>query len=155
MANITGSSYSDNLDDIDRYIIESMRQDGRVAFAQIAQELNVSPGMIRVRYNRLVKNELIKVVAITNPLRMGFTTMTMIGIRTEGDKMLSVAEKVSKFDEVIYLIVVSGRYDIITEVVCRDHADLLRFLTEKLYKVDGVRESETFVHLKIEKEIYY
>ena len=149
------TQYSDALDDVDKYIIESMRKDGRVSFAQIAQELNVSPGMIRVRYNRMVKLGLIKVVAITNPLRMGFTTMTMIGIRTDGEKMLSVAEKVSKFEEVIYLIVVSGRFDIIAEVVCRDHADLLRFLTEKLYKVDGVRESETFVHLKIEKEIYY
>ena len=155
MENSIRTQYADALDDIDRYIIEAMRLDGRVAFAQIAQQLNVSPGMIRVRYNRMVKLGLIRVVAITNPLRMGFTTMTMIGIRTEGDKMLAVAQKVADFEEVIYLIVVSGRYDLIAEVVCRDHADLLRFLTEKLYLVDGVRESETFVHLKIEKEVYY
>ena len=155
MENIIRMQHFDSLDDTDRYIIEAMRQDGRVAFAQIAQQLNVSPGMIRVRYNRMLKLGLIRVVAITNPLRMGYTTMTMIGIRTEGDKMLSVAQKVAEFDEVIYLIVVSGRYDIIAEVVCRDHADLLRFLTEKLYRVEGVRESETFVHLKIEKEVYY
>jgi Lrp/AsnC family transcriptional regulator for asnA, asnC and gidA len=155
MENSIRTQYADALDDIDRFIIEAMRQDGRVAFAQIAQQLNVSPGMIRVRYNRMVKLGLIRVVAITNPLRMGFTTMTMIGIRTEGDKMLAVAQKVADFEEVIYLIIVSGRYDIMAEVVCRDHADLLRFLTEKLYLVDGVRESETFVHLKIEKEVYY
>jgi Lrp/AsnC family transcriptional regulator, regulator for asnA, asnC and gidA len=155
MENLIRNQGIDNLDEIDHFIIEAMRQDGRVAFAQIAQKLKVSPGMIRVRYNRMVKIGLIRVVAITNPLRMGYTTMTMIGIRTEGDKMLAVAQKVAEFDEVIYLIVVSGRYDIIAEVVCRDHADLLRFLTEKLYRVEGVRESETFVHLKIEKEVYY
>lgn len=155
MDNIIRTQYNDGLDDIDRFIIEAMRQDGRVAFAQIAQQLNVSPGMIRVRYNRLVDLGLIRVVAITNPLRMGYTTMTMIGIRTEGHKMLEVAQKVAAFEEVIYLIIVSGRYDLIAEVVCRDHADLLRFLTEKLYLVDGVRESETFVHLKIEKEVYF
>jgi Lrp/AsnC family transcriptional regulator for asnA, asnC and gidA len=155
MENTIRTEFSDSIDDIDRYIIDAMRQDGRVAFAQIAQQLKVSPGMIRMRYNRMVKVGLIRVVAITNPLRMGYTTMTMIGIRTEGEKMLSVAKKVAEFEEVIYLIVVSGRYDIIAEVVCRDHADLLRFLTEKLYRVDGVRESETFVHLKIEKEVYY
>jgi Lrp/AsnC family transcriptional regulator, regulator for asnA, asnC and gidA len=149
------TQYSDNLDDIDRFIIEAMRQDGRVAFAQIAQQLNVSPGMIRVRYNRLVDLGLIRVVAITNPLRMGYTTMAMIGIRTEGDKLLEVANKVAGFEEVIYLIVVSGRYDIMAEVVCRDHADLLRFLTEKLYLVDGVRDAESFMHLKIEKEVYF
>ena len=155
MENIIRIKSTDGLDENDRYIIEALRQDGRVAFAQIAQQLNVSPGMIRVRYNRLVEMGLIKVVAITNPLRMGYSTMAMIGIRTEGEKMLEVARKVSEFDEVIYLIVVSGRYDIIAEVVARDHADLLRFLTEKLYRVDGVRESESFMHLKIEKEVYF
>ncbi|MCX6080787.1 MAG: Lrp/AsnC family transcriptional regulator [Chloroflexi bacterium] len=155
MENKIRTKYADGLDDSDRFIIDAMRQDGRVAFAQIAQQLNVSPGMIRVRYNRLVEMGLIKVVAITNPLRMGYTTMAMIGIRTDGEKMLEVAKKVSEFDEVIYLIVVSGRYDIIAEVVCLDHTDLLRFLTEKLYLVAGVRESESFMHLKIEKEVYF
>jgi len=155
MESIIRTQYSDDLDDTDRFIIEAMHQDGRVAFAQIAQQLNVSPGMIRVRYNRLVELGLLKVAAITNPLRMGYTTMAMIGIRTDGTHMLEVAEQVSAFDEVIYLIVVSGRFDIMCEVVCRDHADLLRFLTEKLYKVEGVRESESFMHLKIQKEVYF
>jgi Lrp/AsnC family transcriptional regulator for asnA, asnC and gidA len=155
MENLIVNQRSEELDEIDRHIIDAMRQDGRIAFAQIAQQLNVSPGMIRVRYNRLVEIGVLKVVAITNPLRMGYTTMAMIGIRTDGERMLEVAEKVSAFEEVIYLIVVSGRYDILCEVVCRDHADLLRFLTEKLYKVDGVRESESFMHLKIVKEVYF
>jgi len=155
MESINGSGQMGRLDSIDQHIIEAMRKDGREAFAQIAEQLNVSPGMIRVRYNHLVELGLIRVVAITNPLRMGYTTMAMIGIRTEGDKMLEVARKVSDFEEVIYLIVVSGRYDILAEVVCRDHADLLRFLTEKLYLVDGVRDAESFMHLKIEKEVYF
>ena len=155
MENALRTQYSEALDDIDRFIIEAMRQDGRVAFAQIAQQLNVSPGMIRMRYSRLVEAGLLKVVAISNPLRMGYTTMAMIGIHTDGEHMLEVAEKVSAFEEVIYLIVVSGRFDIVAEVVCRDHADLLRFLTEKLYKVEGVRESESFMHLRIQKEVYF
>jgi Lrp/AsnC family transcriptional regulator, regulator for asnA, asnC and gidA len=146
---------SDALDDIDRAIIEAMRQDGRVAFAQVAQQLSVSPGMIRVRYNRLLELGVLKVVAITNPLRMGYTTMAMIGIRADGGKMLEVAEKIAALDEVIYLVVVSGRYDILCEVVCRSQDDLLRFLTEKLRSIDGVRESESFMHLKIVKEIYF
>jgi Lrp/AsnC family transcriptional regulator for asnA, asnC and gidA len=155
MDNVNSNPGNIEIDDVDKYIIEAMRQDGRIAFAQIAEQLKVSPGMIRVRYNRMVKQGLIKVVAITNPLNMGFSAMTMIGIRTDGERLLEVARLVAAFDEVIYLIVVSGRFDIIAEVVCRDHNDLLKFLTEKLYKVNGVRESETFVHLKIEKEIYY
>ena len=144
-----------NLDETDLKIIDALHKDGRVAFAQIAEQLGVSPGMIRQRYNRLVEQGYLKVVAITNPLRMGFTTMAMIGIRVDGSKLLTVAEKVSKLDEVIYMIVSSGRFDIFAEVVCRNHEDLLRFITEKLSVIDGIRESESFMHLKIVKEVYF
>jgi Lrp/AsnC family transcriptional regulator for asnA, asnC and gidA len=146
---------SQDLDAIDLKIMESLREDGRIAFAQIAEQLNVSPGMIRMRYNRMVEMGFLKVVAITNPLRMGYEAMAMIGIRTDGKKMLEVADKIAAFDEVVYLIVTSGRFDIIAEVFCLDHADLLRFLTEKLYSIEGVRESESFLQLKIVKEVYF
>jgi Lrp/AsnC family transcriptional regulator, regulator for asnA, asnC and gidA len=144
-----------SLDETDLDIIEALRKDGRVAFAQIAEQLGVSPGMIRQRYNRLVEQGFLKVVAITNPLRMGYKAMAMIGIRVDGSKLLGVAEKISKLDEVIYMVISSGRFDIFAEVVCRDHEDLLRFITEKLSTIDGVRESESFMHLKIMKEVYF
>lgn len=143
------------LDAVDQKIIDALRQDGRTPFAQIAEQLNVSPGMIRMRYNRLVEMGYLKVVAISNPLRMGFQTMAMIGVRVEGDKMLIAADEISNFEEVVYLVVTSGRYDILVEVMCRDHKHLLEFLTQKLYRVNGVRQSESFVHLKIVKEVYF
>jgi len=152
---VIGTTQPNNLDETDLKIIESLRKDGRVAFTQIAEQLNVSPGMIRQRYNRLVEQGYLKVVAITNPLRMGFTTMAMIGIRVDGSKLLTVAEKISRLDEVIYMTISSGRFDIFAEVVCRNHEDLLRFITEKLSVIDGVRESESFMHLKIIKEVYF
>lgn len=155
MDNVIGASQSDRLDNIDQYIIDAMRKDGREAFAQIAEKLNVSPGMIRQRYNRLVKLGYLKVVAVTNPLMMGMRTMALIGIRTDGRKMLQVAENVAKLKEVVYLVIVSGRYDIMAEVFCKDDEDMLKFLTEKLAKVDGIRETETFMHMKIMKEIYF
>jgi Lrp/AsnC family transcriptional regulator for asnA, asnC and gidA len=150
-----GNKYPDKLDDIDRHIINALRSDGRVAFAQLAEQLNVSPGMIRQRYNRLVDLGYLKVVAVTNPLMMGKRTMAMIGVRTDGRKMMDVASKLAKFDEVVYIVAVSGRYDLMIEVFCRDHEDLLDFITEKLSKVDGVREAESFIYLKIAKEIYF
>jgi Lrp/AsnC family transcriptional regulator for asnA, asnC and gidA len=143
------------LDAVDRKIIAALRADGRVALAKIAEELGVSPGMIRMRYNRLIESGCIKIVAISNPLRMGYNTMALIGIRAEGQKLLEIAEKIAALEEVIYLIVTSGSYDIMAEVICRDHAHLLQFLTERLYQIDGVRESETFMHLKIVKEVYF
>jgi Lrp/AsnC family transcriptional regulator for asnA, asnC and gidA len=150
-----GSRAPGDLDDTDLKIIEALRKDGRVAFTTIAEQLGVSPGMIRQRYTRLVDQGFLKIIAITNPVRMGFRTMAMIGIRADGTKLLEVADKVSKLDEVIYLIITSGRFDIFAEVICRDHEDLLRFMTEKLSTIDGIRETESFMHLKIAKEIYF
>lgn len=144
-----------SLDNTDLKVLEILRKDGRAAFAEIAAELKVSPGMIRQRYNRLVDQGYLKVVAITNPVHRGLKTMALIGVRTDGNQMLKVADKIGKLKEVVYLVVVSGRYDLMLEVFCRDHEDLLNFVTEKLYAIDGVRETETFMHLKIVKEVYF
>jgi len=144
-----------NLDETDLAIIEALRKDGRAAFAQIAENLNVSAGMVRLRYNRLVEQGYLRIAAISNPLRMGFKSMAMIGLRVDGAKLLEVADKVSKLEEVIYLVVTSGRFDIFAEVVCRDHEHLLDFITSKLSTIEGVRDSESFMHLKIAKEIYF
>ncbi|SRR6266540_3253187 len=146
---------SETLDATDLKVLEILRQDGRATFAEIAGQLEVSPGTIRQRYNRLVDQGYLKVVAITNPVHRGIKIMALIGVRTDGNHMLKVADKIAKLKEVVYLVVVSGRYDIMLEVFCRDHEDLLNFVTEKLYAIDGVRETETFMHLKIVKEIYF
>jgi Lrp/AsnC family transcriptional regulator for asnA, asnC and gidA len=155
MQSIIVTDGAEQLDEIDLKIVDAVRADGRVAFSQIAEQLNVSPGMIRQRYNRLVESGYLKVVAITNPLRQGLKTMAMIGIRTDGDKLLQVADQMAALDEVVYIVVVSGRFDILAVVFCRDDGHLLQFLTEKLAKIKGVRETESFMHLKIVKEIYF
>ncbi len=155
MQNEISISDAEGLDQVDRYLLDALRKDGREPFAQIAERLGVSPGMIRQRYNRLVDQGLLKVVAITNPIQRGIKTMAMIGIRTDGSRMLEIADEISHLEEVVYLVVASGRFDILAEVFCRDHEDLLHFMTEKLYGIEGVRETETFMHLKIVKEIYF
>ncbi|MFH2101939.1 MAG: Lrp/AsnC family transcriptional regulator [Chloroflexota bacterium] len=147
--------HTPKLDDVDHKIIEALQKDGRVPFAQIARQLSVSPGMIRQRYNRLVEAGVLRVVAITNPLRIGYNRMALVGIRAEGRKLLEVSRQIAELDEVIYLIITSGAYDIIAEVICKDQEHLLTFLTERLYAIDGIRETESFIHLKILKEIYF
>jgi Lrp/AsnC family transcriptional regulator for asnA, asnC and gidA len=154
MNNISTTSLGD-LDEVDRQIISSLQEDGRKPFSNIAELLRVSPGMIRLRYNRLVESGILKVVAITNPLNMGYTKMALIGIKADGGKLKEVLNRIAALEEVIYLIVVSGRFDIIAEVMCREQEDLLQFLTEKLYMIDGIRETESFIHFKIIKEIYF
>jgi Lrp/AsnC family transcriptional regulator, regulator for asnA, asnC and gidA len=144
----------DLLDSVDFKIIAALQKDGRMPFSQIAQELGVSPGMVRLRYNRLVELGFLQVCAITNPLRMGYKMMALIGIRVDGHLLMEVADQISELEEVIYLILTSGAYDLFAEIICRDHAHLLQFLSERLYRIEGVRESESFIHLKIIKEIY-
>lgn len=143
------------LDAIDWRIIQALQQDGRMPFAQIAEQLDVSPSMVRARYQRLVSLGVLRVAAITNPLRLGYNMMALIGVKVEGRRLLPVAEQIASLDEVIYLIATSGAYDLFVEVICRDHAHLLNFLTEKLALIDGIRATESFIHLKIVKEIYF
>ncbi|HID34000.1 MAG TPA: Lrp/AsnC family transcriptional regulator [Anaerolineae bacterium] len=151
-ANVTPSPIK--LDDIDLEIIVTLKRDGRTPFAQIAQRLGVSTGMIRQRYQRLLREGVLQVVAVTNPLLLGFSTMAMIGIKVEGARLNDVAEKVAALEEVIYLVLTAGAYDLFAEVVFRDNAHLLDFLTQRLRTINGIRETETFMYLKIVKEIY-
>ena len=142
------------IDEIDQKIIKMLNIDGRTPFAQMAKQLKVSTGMIRQRYHRLVDEGVLQVVAITNPLLMGFATMAQIGVKVDVSRMEEVAKEVALFDEVSYLVLLTGSYDLHVEVICRDKTHLLNFLTKKLHSIEGVKETETFMYLRIEKENY-
>ena len=142
------------MDDIDLQIIKFLNEDGRTPFSQIAKRLDVSTGMIRQRYHRLVQDGLLQVVAVTNPMLMGFTTMAHIGVKADGGRLQEIADQIAAFEEVIYLVLLSGSYDLHIEVVCRDNAHLLEFLTHKLNSVEGVKDTETFICMQIAKEVY-
>ncbi len=123
-------------------------------YSRIAEQLGVSPGMIRQRVQRLNDQGILQVVAVTNPLKIGYHTMAFIGVKAEGQRLPEIARKIAAFDEVIYLTICSGAYNLLVEVLCLDNSHLLSFLTEKLYSVEGVRDTETFIYLDIVKEIY-
>lgn len=142
------------IDDIDRRIIAALKQNGRTPFAQIAQQLGVSTGMVRQRYQRLVNEGVVQVVAVSNPMMLGFSTMALLGIKADGRRLQEIAQEIAAFDEVIYLVLSAGGYDILAEVICRDNAHLLDFLSQRLHSVEGVRETETFMYLQIVKESY-
>ena len=142
------------IDKIDLQIIKILNDDGRTPFSQIAKQLNVSTGMIRQRYQRLVQDGVLQVVAVTNPLQMGFSTMAQIGVKVDVGRMQEIAEKIASFEEVIYLVLITGSFDLHIEVVCRDMPHLMDFLTSKLYSVEGIKDSETFIYMHIAKEVY-
>jgi Lrp/AsnC family transcriptional regulator, regulator for asnA, asnC and gidA len=145
---------ADDVSALDKRIIEHLQQDGRRPFTQIAAELGVSEAAVRARTNRLVERGILQVVGVTDPLKLGFQQQAMIGVRCERDRLLQVAEAVSAFAEVDYVVITAGAFDLLIEVVCENNEALLRFLTERLRAVDGVRETETFVYLRMVKQTY-
>ncbi|HEU5382003.1 MAG TPA: Lrp/AsnC family transcriptional regulator [Ktedonobacteraceae bacterium] len=140
------------IDEIDRKIIEALQIDGRRPFTKLAAELGISEASVRQRVSNLINTRVMQIVAVTNPIKLGYTLAGMIGIRVSGDLLFEVAEQISAFDEVIYLIICAGSFDLFAEVVCQDNDHLLRFLTEKLYKVEGVQQTETFMYLRVCKQ---
>ncbi len=140
------------IDEIDQSIIEALQLDGRRPFTKLAAELGISEASVRQRVANLINTQVMQIVAITNPVKLGFSLASMIGIRVSGERLLQVAEEISAFDEVIYLIITTGSFDLLAEVVCRDNDHLLKFLTEKLYKVQGVQQAETYMYLRVCKQ---
>jgi Lrp/AsnC family transcriptional regulator, regulator for asnA, asnC and gidA len=140
------------IDELDQHIIEALQQDGRRPFTKIAADLGISEASVRQRVANLINNQVMQIVAVTNPIKLGFSLASMIGIRVSGERLLEVAQEISAFDEVIYLIICTGRFDMLAEVVCHDNDHLLNFLTEKLYKVPGVLQAETYMYLRVCKD---
>jgi len=140
------------IDEIDQRIVEALQQDGRRPFTKIAADIGISEASVRQRVAHLISTQVMQIVAVTNPVKLGFSMASMIGIRVSGERLLEIAQEISAFDEVIYLILCAGNFDILAEVVCQDNDHFLRFLTEKLYKVQGVQHAETYTYLRVCKQ---
>lgn len=141
-------------DDVERQIIHALRKDGRLPFAEIARRLGVSAGMVRQRYLQMVDDNVLHVVPVTNVTLLGYDLMAMIGVGVDGDRLVETAHEIAAFEEVIYLVICTGTYDLLVEVLCRDSDHLLEFLAKRLRSVKGVRTTETFTYLRIVKELY-
>jgi Lrp/AsnC family transcriptional regulator for asnA, asnC and gidA len=142
------------LDAVDWGIVTALKEDGRMPFAEIARRLDVSAGMVRQRYFDLVDKGILQVAAVTNPTLLGYNTMALIGVRVDGHRLREIAHQMASFEEVVYLVLCTGTFDILVEVVCHDNAHLLQFLTDQLRAIAGVVHTETIIYLEIVKETY-
>ena len=145
---------AEEVSDLDKRIIEHLQADGRRPFTQIAAELGVSEAAVRARTNRLIERGILQVVGVTDPLKLGFHQMAMVGVRCQSDRLVAVAEELAAMPEVDYVVITAGTYDLLVETVCEDNESLLRFLAERLRAIEGVRETETFVYLRLVKQSY-
>ena len=142
------------LDDLDRRLMEVLQADGRRPFTEIATAFGVPESTIRARYKAMVDRGMLKVMAVADPLKVGYPLMAMIGVRCTPAALLSTAAALEALPEVSYCVIVAGAYDLLIEVVCQDNDALLAFLTDRLRAIEGVLETETFVYLRILKQNY-
>jgi Lrp/AsnC family transcriptional regulator, regulator for asnA, asnC and gidA len=141
------------LDDIDKAIIRELQLDGRTPYAKLGPAVGLSQAAVRQRVQRLIENGVMQVVAVTDPLMLGFNLEALIGVEVEGDLRV-VASKLAEVDNVDYVVVTTGRFDLVVEVVCRDHEELLHIINDVIRAVPGVRATETFTYLHLEKQTY-
>ncbi len=142
-----------HLDDVSKAIIEQLQRDGRMPYAAIGKAVGLSEAAVRQRVQRLLDNGVMQIVAVTDPLQLGFARQAMIGIHAEGD-VEPIAESLSQMSEVDYVIITAGSFDLMVEVVCESDDHLLELLSKRIRAVDGVRTTESFVYLKLHKQTY-
>ena len=140
------------VDETDLAIIRMLQKDGRRRYADIATELGLAPSTVQQRANRLIEAGMVKITAVVDPLTLGLSVLATVAIKADGTKLREAAGAISKFPEVDYAVICTGSYDILMEVACQSNDDLLSFITDKLAKVEGVREIDTFLYLRIVKD---
>ena len=141
------------LDEVSKRIIEQLQADGRRPYAAVGKAVGLSEAAVRQRVQRLLDQGVMQIVAVTDPLQVGFHRQAMIGVRAEGD-LQEVADRLAEMTEVDYVVITAGSFDLLAEAVCEDDDALLELISTKIRAIAGVRSTETFVYLKLRKQLY-
>jgi Lrp/AsnC family transcriptional regulator for asnA, asnC and gidA len=140
------------LDDTARAIIEMLQRDGRQSYASMAQQVGLSEAAVRQRVQRLIEAGVMQIVAVTDPLQVGFARQAMVGIRVEGDPA-ALEESLEALPEIEYIVITAGSFDLMVEVVCEDDTHLLELIGQ-IRRLPGVSTTETFLYLKLHRQRY-
>jgi Lrp/AsnC family transcriptional regulator for asnA, asnC and gidA len=141
-----------DLDDTSKAIIEQLQEDGRRPYATIGRAVGLSEAAVRQRVQRLLDAGVMQIVAVTDPMQVGFPRQAMVGVRTSGD-LEATADRLSEIAEVDYVVITAGSFDLLTEVVARNDDHLMEIL-QSIRAVPGVSSTETFVYLRLRKQTY-
>ena len=141
-----------HLDERAKAIIEQLQQDGRRAYSAIGRAVGLSEAAVRQRMTRLLNDQVVKIVAVTNPMQLGFPRQAMVHVKT-GPDLTETADRLAAIPEVDYCVVVAGRWDVLLEVVCEDDQHLLDVLTT-IRATNGVVETDTLTYLSLRKQEY-
>jgi len=141
------------LDEVGKAIIEQLQEDGRRPYATIARAVGLSEAAVRQRVARLQEAGVIQIVAVTDPLQLGFRRQAMVGVRTAGD-VVALADELARMPEVDYVVITAGSFDVLAEAVCEDDEHLLELAGRRIRALPGVQSTETFVYMKLHKQHY-
>jgi Lrp/AsnC family transcriptional regulator, regulator for asnA, asnC and gidA len=141
-----------SIDGVDQAIIEALQKNGRESFRRIARRIGVSEATVRARYRRLCEDNILQVTGVTNPLGLGFESMAMVGLKTNGPPE-PVADEIARWEEADYVVITAGQFDLLVEVVCGDRRQLLD-LTNRMRALSGVVSTESFLYLDMWKQLY-
>jgi Lrp/AsnC family transcriptional regulator for asnA, asnC and gidA len=147
------TEHSRGIDETSKAIIEQLQQDGRRSYAAIGKAVGLSEAAVRQRVQRLIDGGVMQIVAVTDPLQLGFARQAMIGVSVDG-ALEPVAEKLAAIEAVDYVVMTAGGFDLLCEVVCESDQHLLELLSQRIRTVEGVRSTETFMYLKLAKQTY-
>jgi Lrp/AsnC family transcriptional regulator, regulator for asnA, asnC and gidA len=142
-----------DLDPTDRAIIEALQIDGRLPYSELGPRVGLSQAAARQRVKRLLDSEVMQVVAVTDPARLGVGLQALVGITVDGD-LRSVAAALAEVAEIDYVVITTGRFDVFAEVVCADTGALLDLVNDRIRSVSGVKSTEVFTYLDLVKQTY-
>lgn len=149
----TGSGSSPTIDAVSLAIIEQLQEDGRRPYAAIGKAVGLSEAAVRQRVQKLLDQGVMQIVAVTDPLTVGFRRQAMVGVNVEGD-LDPVADALTAMAECEYVVMTAGSFDLMVEVVCEDDDHLLDVINKRIRTLPGVRSTESFVYLKLKKQTY-
>ena len=141
------------LDEVSKAIVSQLQQDGRRSYAAIGKVVGLSEAAVRQRVQRLTDSGVMQVVAVTDPMELGFARQAMVGLKVNGD-LRAIADEIAQIPEVDYVVICAGGFDLLVELVCTDDEHLLDLLNQKVRPIKGVTSCETFMYLKLAKQTY-
>lgn len=141
------------LDQIDKAIIRALQLDGRTPYSKLGPAVGLSQAAVRQRVQRLIETGVMQVVAVTDPATLGFAVQAMVAISVSGD-VRAVAAAVEELEEVEYVVITAGRFDLLVEVVCTDTHHLLDVVNDRVRVIPNVSATEIFTYMSLVKQTY-
>jgi len=139
------------VDDLDFALLAHLQEDGRKSFTDIAKDLNIAVGTVRNRVTKLLDDKTLRIIGRINPHRVGFNAPATINVSVQPQFIEEAVEEIAKFPEVSYLAIVTGKYDLVVDVMCENMGHLTEFIINRLSKINGVKDIETSIVLRIAK----